>query len=111
MVSAKPATKKRGSRLSEDWQPGSDAIAWAMSDRGMTRTEVDEQTDRFRDHFIGTGEAKADWLATWKNWIRRAPEFSGKRTGNGGQPAKDDHRSVESAHDYFARRGGGGKLR
>ncbi len=31
---------------------------------------------RMIDHFRSTGGVKADWLATWRNWQRRAPEFA-----------------------------------
>lgn len=31
---------------------------------------------RFLDHWRGNGATKIDWGATWRNWARRAPEFS-----------------------------------
>ena len=38
--------------------------------------DVAEEFDKFRDHFIATGEGKADWAATWRNWTRRAKDFT-----------------------------------
>jgi hypothetical protein len=32
------------------------------------------ETRKFRDHTYGT--ARSDWLGTWRNWIRKAPEMS-----------------------------------
>jgi hypothetical protein len=32
------------------------------------------ETVKFRDHTFGA--AKSDWLATWRNWIRKAAEMS-----------------------------------
>lgn len=25
---------------------------------------------KFCDYWLGNGETKADWLATWRNWVR-----------------------------------------
>jgi hypothetical protein len=30
------------------------------------------ETERFRDHWHGNGVTKADWEATWRNWMRKA---------------------------------------
>ena len=41
------------------------------------------EAERFRDYWTGKAGKdgrKADWPATWRNWIRRAAEG---RTGNG----------------------------
>ncbi|WJN61336.1 hypothetical protein [Pseudomonas sp. SO81] len=35
---------------------------------------LERETERFMDHFRGTGESKADWGATWRNWMRRAQD-------------------------------------
>lgn len=47
-------------------------LAWA----GETVPDVnlERETERFMDHFRGTGESKADWGATWRNWMRRAQD-------------------------------------
>lgn len=47
-------------------------LAWA----GETTPDVnlERETERFMDHFRGTGESKADWGATWRNWMRRAQD-------------------------------------
>lgn len=39
----------------------------------MTRQEIEEEADQFRDYWIaqpGGKGVKLDWLATWRNWIR-----------------------------------------
>lgn len=61
----------RGSRLPEDWQP-------SPSDIGFCRTkrpDLDpaDVAEKFRDHWHGQPGAKgrkADWSATWRNWVR-----------------------------------------
>jgi hypothetical protein len=38
--------------------------------------DLEAQAELFRDHWRGNGEVKADWDATFRNWLRRAREFS-----------------------------------
>lgn len=62
---------KRGSRLDLDALP-SEWASWAR-DEGFGNPE--REFDRFRDYWKaapGQKGVKADWLATWRNWIRRA---------------------------------------
>ncbi len=66
-----PASPQRGSRLPTDWQLPDDWAAWAK----QTRPELNpnETAQRFADYWHGVAGAKgrkADWLATWRNWVR-----------------------------------------
>lgn len=83
---ARPA-RKRATRIPDEWEPDRDVIE-AM------RTEcpyVDLQAEhrKFVDYWkskAGQNATKADWNATWRNWIRRAHEnvparASGRPTG------------------------------
>ncbi|WDG45007.1 YdaU family protein [Pseudomonas synxantha] len=66
----------KGTRLAKDWTLPEAWRAWALE----TRTElgaagVDLESEKFRDHWhaaTGAKATKADWLATWRNWIRNA---------------------------------------
>lgn len=63
---------KNGSRLPDDF-PTSDLITWARAERA----DVDPKTEvaKFRDYWLGKpgkDGRKADWPATWRNWIRNA---------------------------------------
>jgi hypothetical protein len=68
----------RGSRLPEDWQPSRELI-------GQMRDEcpgLDVQAEhlKFRDYWIGKpgkDATKADWPATWRNWMRNARDRGG----------------------------------
>ena len=64
----------RGHQLPHDWQPREEDIEWAKK----AHPYVNEATerDRFRDYWIGTGKPRIDWHATYRNWIRKAAEFS-----------------------------------
>jgi hypothetical protein len=33
------------------------------------------ETEKFIDHFQAKGEAKKDWVAAWRNWMRKANEY------------------------------------
>ena len=42
---------------------------------GLSEICVRRESERFRDYWLGLGGAKAaklDWLATWRNWVRKA---------------------------------------
>lgn len=46
--------------------------AWAAEK--APAVNLDRETERFIDHFTGQGTTKADWPATWRNWMRRAQD-------------------------------------
>ena len=82
------ATTARGTRLTLTELPG-DWSDWCAAER--PDLDPGRTWERFRDHFIaepGVRGVKADWRATWRNWVRR--EFvqrpgavAGKRVGKG----------------------------
>jgi len=45
-------------------------IAFAVGE-GMDSEEARSQTVIFADYYRGTGKVMADWMATWRNWVRR----------------------------------------
>lgn len=68
----------RASRLSEDWKPSSELVAWAQTE--FPGLDVLSHTDHFVDYWVskaGAGATKLDWDRTWKNWMRRV--FSDNR--------------------------------
>ena len=66
----------RASRLSEDWKIPEDWIAIGLAVHpDWARAGVIRESLTFRDHFTsapGDRGLKTNWLATWRNWIRRA---------------------------------------
>ena len=41
----------------------------------------EREFEKFKDHWIsqpGQKGVKKDWLATWRNWVRRSKEFNGQ---------------------------------
>lgn len=72
----KGKTSTAGSRLPADWKLPKRWGEWAIADRPeLTTDEVRRQGEMFADHWraaTGKDGRKADWEATWRNWIRRA---------------------------------------
>jgi hypothetical protein len=48
---------------------------WAVS-QGLQSDRVIPETEKFLDHWRGNGKLRNDWDATWRNWIRKAVEFT-----------------------------------
>lgn len=39
--------------------------------------DIDLEHENFCDYWRGRGKMMADWIATWRVWMRRAPQFKG----------------------------------
>ena len=72
VIDTAPSAKSpRGTALPEAWTLPDDWKTWAEG----ARPDVDVLTvaDSFRDYWVakpGKDGRKADWLATWRNWVR-----------------------------------------
>jgi uncharacterized protein YdaU (DUF1376 family) len=70
----KPLTiveSNRATRLPADWQPSEAMIEFCKTER--PELKVKEVADGFRDYWISAAGAKgrkANWEATWRNWVR-----------------------------------------
>lgn len=79
---APSAKSPRGTALPKDWELPDDWRTWAEG----ARPDVDVLTvaDSFRDYWVakpGKDGRKADWLATWRNWVRNQ-----RSSGNSARP-------------------------
>ena len=67
----RPAKSDRGSRIPDDWKPD---MQWTREFRpDMTDADIQRMADSFRDYWISAPSSKgrkADWKATWRNWVR-----------------------------------------
>lgn len=74
-----------GTRLPKDWQPSPDELRWAQDARPDLNLKV--EVESFRDYWTakpGKDGRKLDWVATFRNWIRRAKQGtarSGRQQG------------------------------
>lgn len=48
---------------------------WAI-EQGVPEGRVMPETEKFLDHFRGNGKRQKDWIATWRNWMRKAVEYA-----------------------------------
>lgn len=64
--------RKRGTRIPEPFMLTHDMREWAATE--VPTVDVDASTRRFVDYWRADSGAKAtkrDWVATWRNWLRR----------------------------------------
>lgn len=84
---ARSGKATRGTRLSPDWQPSADELAWAKSER--PDLIVSAEVENFRDYWLaksGKDATKLDWTRTWKSWIRNAYAKKGGKIVPAGRP-------------------------
>ncbi|KAF1032981.1 MAG: hypothetical protein GAK37_00301 [Pseudomonas sp.] len=68
---------KRKSRLPEPFNVTGDMRKWA-AERAPGVSLVNE-TEKFVNYWRGNGSTKADWIATWRNWLLKAQEDANRR--------------------------------
>lgn len=81
-VGAEPPAppKKSGSkRVPQEFQVTEDLLAWAKEH--TPGVDVRRETEKFRDHEFA--QPRKDWIAAWRNWMRKAEEISGARKPGG----------------------------
>lgn len=81
----KPKPASNGTRLPTDWALSQELGEWALIE-GLTRDQIRREADSFRDYWIaqpGARGRKADWPATWRNWIRRSTQSAPGGRNNG----------------------------
>lgn len=84
---AEPTQKsKRGTRLSEDWKPTLEFWDEAkLINPNILDARLTQIAAEFRDYWIsksGASATKTDWLATWRNWIRKERPAQGAAPQN-----------------------------
>lgn len=86
--SAAPTSAARGVRLSKDWKLPRVWGEWALAEQPTWSADHTRRiAEKFRDHWVAEAGAKgrkADWEATWRNWVRR----EGPMPGIAGQPGQ-----------------------
>lgn len=101
---AKPT--KRATRLPDDWRP--DREYWEAAqliNKDLTQEWFVQVAHKFKDYWIaksGKDATKADWLATWRNWIRREVENAKGGSGAAGKQSYGQQRSelFDAVTDY-----------
>ena len=87
-------TRKRAHQLPDGWSP--DDVTLAKQRKEFPSVDLSRELEKFRNHWQSKGETRKDWLATWRNWIIKADEWSSKAA------AKGPTRPPEGEVDYRA---------
>lgn len=72
-ASGRKGGASRGSRLPSDWRLSDEGRAYATA-KGLSAGRIEREAERFRDFWLaktGKDAVKADWEATWRNWVLR----------------------------------------
>ena len=77
-----PAPSKRGTRLPDTFTITADMLTWAATHAPGVDVEI--ASAKFVDYWRaqpGQRGVKVDWIATWRNWLRRESEDAIRRGG------------------------------
>lgn len=107
LVTPQAATpRKTASRLPDDWKPNQ--THWDAA-KEINPNLTDEWfklvAHKFKDYWIaksGKDATKVDWLATWRNWLRREVENAKTGTGTSGKKSYGEQRAelFDAVTDY-----------
>lgn len=70
---------KRKTAVPDQYPITAEMIIWA--NERAPATDLTLETEKFLNYWKGRGETRADWLATWRNWMLNAQTYSSRRTG------------------------------
>ncbi|MHC2293743.1 hypothetical protein [Bradyrhizobium barranii] len=84
------------SAVGEDWQ-------YAL-ERGFTAQTIPIEEQKFRLHFLKTGEKRPGWSHSWKAWILKALEIRAERAARNGStgPAPRPSRADSAVEGLFS---------
>jgi len=105
-VTPSATPRKKAARLPDDWRP--DREYWEAAKLikpDLTQEWFVQVAHKFKDYWIakaGKDATKADWLATWRNWVRREVDNGKSGTGTTGKKSYGEQRSelFDSVTDY-----------
>ncbi len=82
------APRKRGTRIPEPFLLTAEMRRWGADE--VPGLDLDQHTREFVDHWraaSGQNAVKVDWVATWRNWMRKAHRWNAPKTQ---RPTPDD---------------------
>jgi uncharacterized protein YdaU (DUF1376 family) len=97
-VSKDTKTTRAAKKCPDDFVITEQMRDWAISEGLLI--DIDLETKVFKDHTFTS--AKSDWLATWRNWIRRANGFK-QKTGALTQKESFKEKDAKAARELYER--------
>lgn len=82
--------------IPECFEISSEMRAWA-GDK-VPGLDIDAQHEMFVDYWKAHGKKMLDWQATWRNWMRRAPEFARPPVNHARQVERRSTKPAECRH-------------
>lgn len=92
-LSPKATTAKKKTKIPDPFMLTAEMRSWAAE--SAPAVNVKSETESFVDYWRGEAKTKADWPATWRNWIRRAQQSAEKGGGRGGYKPFNKQAAVE----------------
>ena len=65
--------------ISIDWRPNSNGLLLA-DQLGFVGAQLEEEIERFRNHYLSEGKELADWQPRWLNWLKSPHRKNGGST-------------------------------
>jgi uncharacterized protein YdaU (DUF1376 family) len=95
--------KQRATRLPADWVPSSADIEFCKTER--SDLDAHAVAAQFRDYWLAAEKgAKADWAATWRNWVRNQRGAMQARASPHGYESAKDRSRREAAEKLTGRK-------
>jgi hypothetical protein len=88
------SAKKRSAPIDESFAVTDEMRQWATV-KGI-RSDIESQTELFRNHFEAKGDSKVNWAAAWRNWLIRADGYASMQTKPGQSKSKTAIEAVMS---------------
>ncbi|WP_421724770.1 hypothetical protein [Bauldia sp.] len=92
--------------IAADWTPNEIDRAYAET-AGLSSEAIGAETEKFRDHYLGRGEPRADWSAQWRTWIRLSIEKGRRDEGTTTQRGDSEAERLADAFEDLAKNGRG----
>ncbi|GAA2159230.1 MULTISPECIES: hypothetical protein [Glycomyces] len=86
--SAKPKTE-RGTRVPDGFTFTTEMQAWAKAKTPLVADDLSYHTEMFVDYWLGRTDklaVKRDWIAAWRNWLRKANKDLEEKTERRSNP-------------------------